>query len=273
MDIFAAITWDVSPEILDLGILKIRWYGLLFACAFVACYYVLYWVFRKENRTQKDLESLTIYLVLATVIGARLGHCLFYDPDYYLANPIEMLKVWEGGLASHGAGFGILFALWLYVRKHKDMGYLWLLDRVSVVVPLAAIFVRLGNFFNSEIVGMPSDLPWAVIFVRDTAKEHMPLVARHPSQMYEALAYLITFITCLFVYRKYKTATPGGRIMGLMLAMLFTARFFIEYLKENQSAFESGLYLDMGQYLSIPFILTGLFFFIRSYRKPSGNSV
>lgn len=265
MDFFASITWDVSPEIFDIGFIKIRWYGLLFATAFVTCYYLMYWIFKKEGRTQKQLESLTIYLVLATVIGARLGHCLFYDPVHYLANPFEMIKVWEGGLASHGAGFGILIALWLFVRKYKDMNYMWLLDRVSIVIPVAAIFVRLGNFFNSEIVGVPSDLPWAVLFVNDNS--HIPLVPRHPTQLYEAMAYLIIFIIVFFIYKKYKVSVPSGRIMGLMLALLFTARFLIEFLKENQSSFEQGLVLDMGQLLSIPFILIGLFFFIRSFRQ------
>jgi phosphatidylglycerol---prolipoprotein diacylglyceryl transferase len=265
MDIFASITWDVSPEIFSLGFIKIRWYGLLFALAFVTCYYIMYWIFKKENKSQKQLESLTIYLVLATVIGARLGHCLFYDPVHYLSNPFEMIKVWEGGLASHGAGFGILIALWLYVRKYKDIKYMWILDRVAVVIPMAAIFVRLGNFFNSEIVGIPSDLPWAVLFVND--KSHIPLVARHPSQLYEALAYLITFIVVFFTYKKYKEATPNGRIMGLMLVLLFTARFLIEFLKENQSSFEHGMALDMGQFLSIPFVLVGLYFFIKSFKE------
>ncbi len=265
MDLFASITWDISPEIFDLGFIKIRWYGLLFAAAFVTCYYIMYWVFKKEGRTQKQLESLTIYLVLATVIGARLGHCLFYDPAHYLANPLEMIKVWEGGLASHGAGFGILIALWLYARRNREISYMWLLDRVSIVVPAAAIFVRLGNFFNSEIVGTPSDLPWAVLFVNDTS--HVPLVPRHPSQLYEAIAYLIIFLIVLLIYKKYKESLPPGRTMGIMLALLFTARFFIEFVKENQSSFESGLVLDMGQILSIPFVLTGLFFFVRSLRK------
>ncbi len=264
MDLLAVIKWNVDPEIFSIGFIHIRWYGLLFASAFITGYYILSWVFKQEGKSQKDLESLTIYMVLATVIGARLGHCLFYDPMRYLTNPIEILEVWEGGLASHGAGFGILIGLWLFQRKRKDFTYMWVLDRVAIVVAVAAIFVRIGNFFNSEIVGIPSNLPWAVLFMRDTSHA---LVPRHPTQIYEALAYLIVFIVLITTYKKYKASLPPGLLMGKLLTLLFSFRFLLEFLKENQSPFEQNLPLDMGQFLSLPFIAIGIFFWVRALKK------
>ena len=264
MNILAHITWDVDPEIIDLGFVAPRWYGLLFAIALILGYLILQWIFKQEKKNPADLESLTIYLIFATVIGARLGHCLFYAPEEYLPNPIKILEIWKGGLASHGAGFGILIGIALFIRKHRHLKISWVFDRVAILVPLAAMFVRFGNFINSEIVGMPSDLPWAVVFVRDIQHEMVP---RHPTQLYEGLAYLIIFIVLLFTYKKYKEKLPAGLTSGLMLILLFGARFTIEFFKENQSAFESGLPIDMGQILSIPFILTGFYFLIRSRKN------
>ncbi|MCX7735934.1 MAG: prolipoprotein diacylglyceryl transferase [Candidatus Kapabacteria bacterium] len=261
MEIFASIVWSVSPEIIQLGPIHIRWYGLLFALGFILGYTIMSWIFKVENKSPKALESLTIYLVLGTVIGARLGHCLFYEPDYYLSNPIEILYVWKGGLASHGAGIGILLALLLFHLRFKDIKLLWLFDRVVIPVALAAFLVRMGNLFNSEIIGRPADVPWAFIF---TSVDNIP---RHPSQLYEGISYLVIFIIIFFIYKKYKANLPTGRLAGIFLTLLFSARFVIEFFKETQADFEKTLPLYMGQFLSIPFILLGLYFLFYSFKK------
>jgi prolipoprotein diacylglyceryl transferase len=258
--LLAFIEWSVSPEIFHLGPISVRWYGFLFAMAFVAGYFIMTWVFKKEKRPQPDLEQLSVYMIFGTVIGARLGHCLFYNPAYYLSNPIEILKVWEGGLASHGAAIGILIAVYLFSKKKKNYTFLWIIDRVVIVVALAGTFIRLGNLFNSEIIGKPTDVSWAFIF---TAVDDLP---RHPSQLYESIAYLIIFLILLFIYYKGFEKDRKGLLFGLFLMLVFTFRFFVEFLKENQSAFERGMILDMGQLLSIPFIIAGLIFITKSFK-------
>ena len=258
--ILAFIEWSVSPEIFHLGPISVRWYGLLFAMAFVAGYAIFTWVFKKEGKPQEDLEQLAVYMIFGTVIGARLGHCLFYNPGFYLTHPIEILKVWEGGLASHGAAIGILIALYLFSRKKKSYTMLWTLDRIVIVVALGGSFIRLGNLFNSEIIGKPTDVPWAFIF---TSVDNVP---RHPTQIYESLAYLIVFLILIFIYKKGLEKNRSGLLFGLFLVLVFTFRFFVEFLKEDQSSFEAGMALNMGQLLSIPFVIAGIYFIIRSFR-------
>ena len=261
MNIISAINWSADPEIFRIGVVSIRWYGLLFSLAFIIGYQIMSWIFRSENKKQKDLEALTIWMIVGVVAGARLGHCFFYDSSYYLANPLEILMVWKGGLSSHGAGFGILIAMWLFTRTRNDISYIWALDRVAVIVPLAAFFVRLGNFMNSEIIGKSSELPWAVVFT------HVDKIPRHPSQLYEAISYIIIFLILFFIYKKHKSNLPEKRLMSLFLVLLFSLRFFVEFFKENQSGFEKGLPIDMGQILSIPFIIAGIIFLIQSFRN------
>lgn len=261
--IITSIWWTVSPEILKLGPFSLRWYGLLFALAFVFGYIILSKVYKKEKKSLEDLEKLSIYVILGTVIGARLGHCLFYDPAYYLTNPIEILKVWQGGLASHGAAIGILTALYLFSKKKKDQNIIWILDRLVIVVALGGSFIRLGNLFNSEIIGKASDLPWAFVFVR------VDEIPRHPTQLYESLFYFLSFIILYFIYQKKSVALKPGFLFGLFLILIFGFRFFIEFLKENQSAFESALPINMGQILSIPFVLLGLYFIFRKKHLPA----
>ncbi|MCL6495753.1 MAG: prolipoprotein diacylglyceryl transferase, partial [Ignavibacterium sp.] len=232
-------------------------YGLLFALAFVFGYIILSKVYKKEKKSLEDLEKLSIYVILGTVIGARLGHCLFYDPAYYLTNPIEILKVWQGGLASHGAAIGILTALYLFSKKKKDQNIIWILDRLVIVVALGGALIRLGNLFNSEIIGKAADVPWAFIFVR------VDDIPRHPTQLYESLFYFLSFIILYFIYQKKSVSLKPGFLFGLFLILIFGFRFFIEFLKENQSAFESALPINMGQILSIPFVLLGLYFIFR----------
>jgi phosphatidylglycerol---prolipoprotein diacylglyceryl transferase len=256
----AFIEWSVSPEIFHLGPISIRWYGFLFAMAFVAGYFIMTWVFKKEGRPQPDLEQLSVYMIFGTVIGARLGHCLFYNPEYYLSNPIEIFKVWEGGLASHGAAIGILTAIYLFAQKKKNYPMLWTLDRVVIVVALAGTFIRLGNLFNSEIIGKQTDISWAFIF---TAVDDLP---RHPTQLYESIAYFIFFLILLFIYYKGMEKNRSGLLFGLFLVLVFVFRFFVEFLKENQSGFEESMVLNMGQILSIPFVLAGVFFITKSFK-------
>ena len=270
--IFSAITWNVDPEIFSIGQLSIRWYGLLFATAFLSGYIVFTRYLSTERLTSEMTDQLLIYIAVGTVLGARLGHCFFYEPEYFLKNPVEILKIWKGGLASHGAAVGILLALWLYVRKHK-LSFLWMIDRIVIVVALGGAFIRLGNLFNSEIYGLPTDLPWGFEFVRDklydsATGELLPTVPRHPTQLYEALSYLLIFAVLFIFYRKRYTKSRDGFIFGVFMILLFTARFLIEFVKNDQVAFEAGMQFNMGQLLSLPFILAGVVMLIWTGRRP-----
>ena len=265
------ITWDVDPEIFSIGPLSIRWYGLMFAMAFLSGYLVFTKVLKIKRLDAEMLDQLLIYVAVATIVGARLGHCLFYEPSYYLSNPIEILKIWKGGLASHGAAL-ILVAIWLYVRKYK-LSFLWLMDRLVIVVPLAGAFIRTGNLFNSEIYGRATDVPWAFLFVRDRVFDEttglpLPNVPSHPTQIYEALSYLLIFAVLFIIYRKKKDEIRDGVIFGIFLILLFSARFFIEFIKNNQVPFEEGMLFNMGQWLSLPFIMIGIGLIVYTKRNP-----
>ncbi|MFW5973447.1 MAG: prolipoprotein diacylglyceryl transferase [Bacteroidota bacterium] len=248
----AQIWWDTSPVVFEIGPLSIHWYGLLFATGFLAGYSIVQRMFRREGRPEQDLEVLLLYVFVATVLGARLGHVLFYDPVYYFSRPYRILEIWEGGLASHGGAIGIFIALYLYARRRPDQPYLWVLDRIAVPTALAGSLIRLGNFFNSEIIGVPADVPWAVVFAR------IDSVPRHPAQLYESVAYLTIFIALFLWYRRRKGELPDGYLTGSFLTAVFTARFLIEFAKVRQEAFELGIGLSMGQLLSIPMVLAGV---------------
>ncbi len=255
---FAYFHWNVDPVIFRLGPISVRYYGLLFALAFVAGYEILNWIFIREKKDVKELESFVVAMILGAVIGARLGHCLFYEPSYYLSNPLEILKVWKGGLASHGAAIGITVALVIFLKsKPRQSGFLWYADRSVIPIALGASFVRLGNLFNSEIIGKPAELPWSIVLNR------IDQVPRHPSQLYEALSYAAIFVFLLVLYKKKSDKLTEGTIFGWFLALLFSARFVIEFFKETQVPFENSLPLDMGQLLSLPLILIGLYFLFR----------
>ncbi|MBW7841523.1 MAG: prolipoprotein diacylglyceryl transferase [Ignavibacteriales bacterium] len=258
---FASIFWNVSPEIVKLGPISLRWYGLLFASALILGYIILSRIYKSENKPQSDFEQLSIYVILGTVIGARLGHCLFYDPLYYLSHPIEIIKVWEGGLASHGAAIGIITSVYLLTKKQKDKSMLWILDRLVIVVALGGALIRLGNLFNSEIIGKAANVPWAFIFIR------VDDIPRHPAQLYESIFYFISFFILYFVYSKTDKKIKQGYLFGLFLILIFGFRFFVEFIKENQSPFEQGLFLNMGQLLSIPFVAVGLFYMLRKQKE------
>ncbi len=359
-----AIIWDINPEIINISSLSIRWYGVLFASGFIIGQQLMIRMFKREGKKETDVELLTFYMVISTIVGARLGHCLFYQPDIYLADPIKILKIWEGGLASHGATVGILFALWLYAKKRPDQSYLWILDRIVITIALAGCFIRLGNLMNSEIIGKPSDVPFAFQFVNpalekieeikvnevfliedayvtNTGKdtlvagvtyrevnmtvefaqpqseeananaivyqgvlpnfiqpryyailEHFKVfnskpaisfkyesgqiqsatfpiytIPRHAAQLYESLSCLILFIISFMIYNKYGGALPTGRIFSIFLVWIFGLRFFYEFLKENQVKFEDDLALNMGQNLSIPLVLIGIWLLVRSYQQ------
>ncbi|MCS6796462.1 MAG: prolipoprotein diacylglyceryl transferase [Raineya sp.] len=358
---FAYIIWNIHPEFIRIGSIRAAWYGLLFAMAFLAGQYVLGKIFKIEGKTEDDLATFSFYVIIATVIGARLGHVLFYQPDYYFAHPIDIFKIWEGGLASHGAAIGILLAVYLYSRKYK-VSYLWILDRLVIVVALGGCFIRLGNLMNSEIIGKPANVPFAFVFAnrwldnaletyeesyqigykrnytektsfkdstlngvrlepllihtyfdadktsaqeakqflqmnipvivtnnKDVA-EHLVLspnpkfqavenekeievtwqaygIPRHPSQLYESISSLILFVFLLILYYRYKQKTPEGLIFGLFLIILFSLRFLYEFLKENQvegeNAIQQAIQMNLGQLLSIPFVVVGVWLLVK----------
>jgi prolipoprotein diacylglyceryl transferase len=245
------IPWDVNPEIFRIGSFAVRWYGLLFASSFLFGYIIMHRIFSNENLSDAVLDRLTIYMAIGVIVGARLGHCLFYEPGYYLSHPIEILKIWHGGLASHGAAIGILTAIWLFVRKEKK-DYTWAIDRIAIVVALSGFFIRMGNLMNSEIYGVETTVPWGFVFLRNG--ETAP---KHPTQIYEGLAYLLIFFLLYWQYWRKKGEHIQGTLISLACILIFVARFFIEFLKEDQVAFEAGMNLNMGQLLSIPFVLLG----------------
>lgn len=255
------IHWHPDPEIFTIpGIdWPVRWYGLMWALAFIGSHFVMNRIFRTEGRTEKDLDVLTLYIIIGTVVGARLGHCLFYDPKYYLSHPLDILKVYEGGLASHGGALGILIAMWLYCRKTKEK-WLWLFDKLVVVVPLAGAFIRFGNLMNSEIIGTPTNVPWAFIF------DSVDNVPRHPAQLYEAIYCVFLFFLFYALWKNKRHEFGRGFMCGLFCVLLFTERFFDEFVKENQESFEDALTLNMGQILSIPFVLIGIYLMWNSKR-------
>ena len=268
MKVLNYIIWDVNPAIFEIFGREIRYYGLFFAVAFIISQYIMTYIFKKENKPEKDVESLTMHLIFGTIIGARLGHCLFYDFDYYvLQNPHEILFIWEGGLASHGGAIGILTALYLYKNKFK-YDYLWILDRVTIVAAVSAFCIRMGNLMNSEIVGMITDVPWGFKFIRNDCFppfdcDISTVPVRHPTQLYEGLSYLLLGAFLFYLYQKTELKNSKGKLFGVFLIIMFSLRFFLEFLKENQSAFEDNLMLNMGQNLSIPFILIGIYFLVK----------
>lgn len=356
---FAYVIWNWNPEIVTFPVpftsneITIRWYGLFFALGFLISQQILYYIYKKEGKPQSDVDVLTLYMVIATIVGARLGHVLFYEPERYLHDPLRILEVWEGGLASHGAAVAILFALWLYSRKNKPgQSYLQVVDRIVILVALTGALIRLGNFFNSEIVGLPTHNRSGVVFARNvianlersgrvkdvafvkvdtalnenrfvpvkmlvdfkpesvgspgaaytsldrlsafqSAREHidvtsdfiprlvpnedhsysaivfMYMIPRHPTQLYESVAYLLLFLFLLKLWLKDRERTPPGRLLGIFLIVCFGFRFLIEFLKEPQVPFESAMTLNMGQLLSLPLLAAGIVILRLSFREKS----
>ncbi|MGE8343184.1 MAG: prolipoprotein diacylglyceryl transferase [Flavobacterium sp.] len=257
------LNWNVDPVIFWItDSFPLKYYGALFACGILLGFYIVRNIYKKENLSLDNLDTLLIYVIVGTVLGARLGHCFFYEPEYFLKHPIEILLpiqkikgvyqfVGYQGLASHGGSIGVITAMILYCRKYK-VQFLGLLDKMAVAVPVTGTFIRMGNFMNSEIYGKPTNGNWGVVFQKDD------LIPRHPTQLYEAFAYLLIFGILFYMYKSEKIRSAQGLIFGTFLTLLFTARFIIEFFKENQEAFENNMLINMGQILSIPFILIGL---------------
>ncbi len=268
MNLLSYIHWNIDPVIFSAGSFEFRYYGIFFASGFIIGYYIMQYIFQREKVPIKELDKITTYSIIGTIIGARLGHVIFYQPQYYLENPIEILMIWHGGLASHGGAIGILIALYFFSRKSTKKSYLWTLDRFVIPTALAGFFIRIGNLMNSEIYGYETSVPWGFIFDRNNE-----VVPKHPTQIYEALAYLFIFIFLFFIYKKYKGKNPKGMLFGIFLVGVFGFRFFIEFLKQNQADFEQNIFLNMGQILSIPFIIAGIFFIYKALKKNTGEIV
>ncbi|SDX89203.1 prolipoprotein diacylglyceryl transferase [Hymenobacter psychrophilus] len=304
----SAILWNPDPIIAHIGPLTLRWYGLLFMSAFVVGTFIMNHIYKSEKVSPRWVDVLTIYVLIGTVIGARLGHVFFYDWPQYKNNLLSIFKIWEGGLASHGATIPIIFAVWLFSRNNK-FDVLWTLDRIVLVVAVGGALIRIGNLMNSEIGGYPTDAPWAFVFPRDTghlqkSAPDQPLpagtyvvkyqrppgateltvtaqpagpavvagslvaVPRHPTQIYESLFCVFLFVLLYGMWNRTRERTPRGQLFGLFVVLLFSFRFFIEFFKEDQVAFEQGMQFNMGQLLSIPLVFMGLYVLWRAGKNP-----
>ncbi|MGM9868976.1 MAG: prolipoprotein diacylglyceryl transferase [Sodaliphilus sp.] len=270
------ITWTASPELYS-GFLSIRWYGLMFAIGFWFGYEVVWRAFRHEGAPEIWISKLFVYVIVATVVGARLGHVFFYDWAYYSQHLGDIPKIWEGGLASHGGVIGIMVAIWIYSKVVTKRSMLWTFDRVVLPVGVVAALIRIGNLFNHEIYGGPTDLPWAFRFIENIPSYLQGAEARftvpcHPTQLYEALAYLLTFGVVMWLYWKRNAQEREGLLFGVFMVGIFGARFLVEFVKNVQEPWEMSMRaacgLDMGQVLSIPFIVLGVWLIIRAMRRP-----
>lgn len=261
-----SVTWNVNPTLFEVFGREVRWYGLLWVIGLIVAVYIVQSIYKKENLPEKWFDSLFIYMMLGIILGARLGHCLFYQPDYYLANPIEILKIWEGGLASHGGVIGIIIAVWLYSKRVTKKSMLWTFDRVMVPTGFTAGMIRLGNLMNHEIYGSVTEKPWGFKFI-DNVNQWMhgaePIFTEpsHPTQIYEAVIYFLIFAITMHMYWKTNAKDKPGLILGVGIFLIFVARFFIEYIKivqvDSEEAMRDATGLILGQWLSIPFIIWG----------------
>ena len=288
------ITWNVDPVLFHLGSLQVRWYGLLWALGFLFGYFIMKRIYQREKMAEDALDKLLIYMLVSTVVGARLGHCLFYEPDYYLSNPLKILALWKGGLASHGGAIGILIGLWLYMRNYnkskkekndlQHINYIWILDRIVVAVCLVGALIRVGNVMNHEIYGTPTSLPWGFVFLRGseqfcgTFDNYTPCFAWdapcppsewlpcHPTGLYEAFFCLVAMGILLWMYYKHDLGhKQPGLMFGTFLVIIFGSRICIEFLKNVQVEFERNMVFDMGQWLSVPFVLIGIGMIVWSF--------
>lgn len=282
-----SIIWNWNPTLVMLGDIDIRWYGLMWAVAILAAERICNYTFKHEGLPPRTLESAFLWVVLGTFIGARVGHCLFYEPEVYLPQPWRIITdIRDGGMASHGATIGIILGIWFFVRRNH-LPFIWGLDRIAIVAPLSGAIIRFGNLFNSEIVGYPTDSPLGFKFVYHDARRawyefggNVPqevidmIPARHPAQLYEALCYIITFCIIFWLYRsKDLGRRRPGLLFGVAMIGIFLTRFFIEFLKERQVDFEMGMALDMGQLLSLPFILLGVAMIVRAMIRPEVTDI
>ena len=276
MNTLLTVTWNVDPTIFTVLSREIRWYGLLWVIGLIGAVYIVQRIYKSEKLPEKWFDSLFVYMMLGIILGARLGHCLFYEPEYYLANPVEMLKIWEGGLASHGGVIGIIIAVWLYSKRVTKKSMLWTFDRVMVPTGFTAAMIRFGNLMNHEIYGGPTDLPWGFRFIDNVGlwmrgAEPVYTEPSHPTQIYEALIYLLVFGITMYMYWKTNAKNRQGLILGVGIALIFIARFFIEFVKnvqvDSEIAMRENTGLILGQWLSIPFIIWGLWLIWRSMKR------
>lgn len=261
------IVWDADPQIFGL---PVRWYGLMFAIGFLLGYEIVCRIFKHEGQPEKWVGYLLLWAVAGTVIGARLGHVFFYEWESYSQNPIEILKVWHGGLASHGGAIGVITGVLCFSFFTTKRSPLWTLDRIVVPIALVGAMIRFGNLMNSEIFGGPTDLPWGMWFVNSLQwRTEYPGIACHPTQIYESFCYLLLFGLLMWLYWRRNAECRPGLLFGVFLVGTFLPRFFIEFIKNNQVAFEDQMTLNMGQWLSIPFVLVGIFYIIRAMMRPA----
>ena len=273
-----AITWTADPVLFTWGPVQLRWYALMFIVGFMFGGWLMERIYAREGLNPDRVASLFLWCFVGTLVGARLGHCLFYDPGYYLANPIEIFKTWKGGLASHGGTIGVITCVWIYARRDK-LPFLWVLDRLCIAVAPVAFLIRMGNLFNHEIYGHVTDLPWGFRFISNVSawseRGADPAFTdpSHPTQLYEGLAYLLAFAVLLILYYRTQAPRRTGLLFGIFLNAIFFSRFLIEFVKNDQEAFEADMTLNMGQLLSIPFILIGCWLIWRSLHRPLAPAV
>ena len=268
------IDWNVSEIAFTLGSFSFRWYSLCWCVGLVAVYFLVHHIYRQQKISEQQFEPMFLYCFIGILAGARLGHCLFYEPGYYLARPMEMLLpinargefTGYAGLASHGGAIGLITALVVYARRQK-LQLMRVFDIVSIVTPLCCFAIRVGNLMNSEIIGKPTDLPWGFVFHTREALLDGQLVPRHPGQLYEGLCYLSFFLFMWWLYNRKPQRLGDGFFFGLDLVLLFSARILMEYTKENQVAFEDGMLFNMGQLLSVPFLCIGIYYLVRAVRN------
>ena len=283
------ITWNADPVLFTIGSMQVRWYGLCWAVGFLFGYLLLGRVYKREKMSSDSLDRVLMYMLVSTVIGARIGHCYFYEPEFYLSHPLNVLKIWEGGLSSHGGGIGILIGLYFYAKKEKKT-YLWIMDRIVIPVCLVGSFIRFGNLMNSEIYGTPTSLPWGFKFMRGyeqfcgtfdnyfecTAQNCCPpdqWLPCHPTALYEITSLLIMMGVLLWLYFKKDMAFKyPGFMFGLFLVVIFGCRILIEFLKNVQVDFERNMLFDMGQWLSLPFVVAGIILMVMSFVKAKKNT-
>lgn len=266
------ITWTFNPDIISHPI-TVRWYGIMFVIGFILGVNVISKMFKREGTKSSWVDAIFIYTAICTIVGARLGHVFFYAWDYYSQHPEDIIKTWEGGLASHGGAIGILIGLFLYSKFVTKKPYLWTLDRLVVPVAMVGGFIRLGNLFNHEIYGHATTMPWGFRFISNLEQwmngaDPIFTLPSHPTQIYEALCYFALFGLLMFMYWKRNSGERQGLLSGVFLVILFSARFLIEFIKNPQENFEIGMILNMGQLLSIPFIIAGAILIIRSMKRP-----